>query len=90
MFSLIPGTLSSIFGTRRLSVVFSMLLTSWTPGYFLGAPAAGYLLQAYGGPDQGAGAYRPAIFYAGSLSLGSAGCIIAVRLLQSKQLWQKV
>lgn len=90
MFSLMPGTVGSVFGTRRLGVVFSMLVSSWAPGYFLGPAVAGWLLQAYGGPDRGAGAYRPAILYAGTLSLVAAACVIAVRLLQSRDLWKKV
>ncbi|GAA5834577.1 hypothetical protein JCM11251_007043 [Rhodosporidiobolus azoricus] len=90
MFSLVPGTLSSIFGSARLGVVFSMILSSWTLGYFLGAPIAGYLLQAYGGPEAGYAAYRPAIFYSGALSLVSAGFVLTVRLRQSKRLFQKM
>ncbi|GAA5985615.1 hypothetical protein JCM10908_007043 [Rhodotorula pacifica] len=90
MFSLTPGTVGSIFGSRRLPVVFSMIVSSWAPGYFVGAPIAGYILQAYGGPDRGAGAYRPAIFYAGALSLLSAACIITLRGLQSRNVWQKM
>ncbi|GAA5888361.1 hypothetical protein JCM6882_008592 [Rhodosporidiobolus microsporus] len=90
MFSLIPGTLSSVFGSTRLSVIFSMIVSSWTFGYFLGSPIAGYLLQAYGGPEGGYGAYRPAIFYSGALSLVSAALILAVRITQSKRLFQKI
>ncbi|GAA5900858.1 hypothetical protein JCM6882_007682 [Rhodosporidiobolus microsporus] len=90
MFSLIPGTISSLFGTTQLSVAFSMTLSSWTLGYFLGSPIAGYLLQAYGGPEAGYGAYRPAIFYSGALSLVSAGFVLAVRVFQSRKVFQKV
>ncbi|GAA6020556.1 hypothetical protein JCM10207_008667 [Rhodosporidiobolus poonsookiae] len=90
MFSLIPGTLSSVFGTRDLSLFFSMLVSAWTPGYALGSPIAGMLLQAYGGPDAGYGAYRPAIFYSGGLSLAAAGFVLAVRLIQDRRLWKKI
>ncbi|GAA5982515.1 hypothetical protein JCM10908_006679 [Rhodotorula pacifica] len=90
MFSLTPGTVGSIFGSRRLPVIFSMIVSSWAPGYFVGAPIAGYILQAYGGPDRGAGAYRPAILYSGALSLLSAACIIALRVLKSRNSRQKM
>ncbi|WWC64739.1 uncharacterized protein I303_107350 [Kwoniella dejecticola CBS 10117] len=79
-FSLIPGTVSSLFSDKDLPVVFSMLVSSWTPGYFLGAPIAGYLLQAFGGPDSGYEAYRPAIFYAGGVGILSAVLILCVRV----------
>ncbi|GAA5866484.1 hypothetical protein JCM8547_000639 [Rhodosporidiobolus lusitaniae] len=99
MFSLIPGVLSSVFGSERLSVVFSMIVSSWTPGYFLGSPIAVCLmifpsrtdlLQAYGGPDAGFGAYRPAIFYSGALSMVSAILVLTVRLKESTKVWKKM
>lgn len=109
MFSLIPGTLSSVFGTRRLSVIFSMstrelfrlpghiqltlvppVVTSWTLGYFLGAPIAGFLLQAYGGPDRGPKAYQPAIFYSGGLSVLAAILVGAARLNISRTMRKKM
>ncbi|BGO95932.1 hypothetical protein NBRC10512_005482 [Rhodotorula toruloides] len=90
MFSLIPGTLSSVFGTRRLTVIFSMIVTSWSLGYFLGAPIAGFLLQAYGGPDRGPKAYQPAIFYSGGLSVLAAVLVGAARFNISRTLWKKM
>ena len=62
-FSLIPGVVSSLFGSSKLGVIFGMSVSSWAPGYFLGAPVAGYILQAHGGPSAGFEAFRPAIFY---------------------------
>lgn len=47
----------------------------------MGAPIAGYLLDAFGGATGGLGAYRPAMYYAGSLSLASAGLVAAVRFI---------
>jgi MFS family permease len=54
-----------------------------------GAPIAGYLLEAYGGKDEGLQAYRPAMFYAGSLALGSAGLVALMRFRLSKRLFAK-
>ncbi|GJN94386.1 hypothetical protein Rhopal_007466-T1 [Rhodotorula paludigena] len=90
MFSLIPGTIASIFGSARLGTVFSMTISFWSFGYLLGSPIAGYLLEAFGGPGRGAEAYQPAIFYAGGLSLTAAVLIIVVRLLQSRVLFKKL
>ncbi|GAA6037489.1 hypothetical protein JCM8097_008213 [Rhodosporidiobolus ruineniae] len=90
MFSLVPGVVSSVFGTVRLSTVYSMMVSFWMPGYFLGSPIAGYLLQASGGPSKGYAAYRPAIFYSGALSLFAAVLVGGVRFKQAKEVWKKV
>jgi hypothetical protein len=64
----------------------------------MGAPLAGYLLQAAGVDVGGAGAdtskvrpfgtsirpYRPAIFYAGGVALASAGFVAIARLRMSR------
>lgn len=55
-----------------------------------GSPIAGYLLDAYGGTEAGLSAYRPAIFYAGSLVLASAGLLLAVRLMMNRKILAKV
>lgn len=44
-----------------------------------GAPIAGYILEAFGGTDGGLHAYRPAMFYAGALTLVSGVFILAAR-----------
>ncbi|GAA6008406.1 hypothetical protein JCM10207_000115 [Rhodosporidiobolus poonsookiae] len=90
MFSLIPGTLSSLFGSQNLGLLLSMLLSHWTLGYFFGTPIAGYLLQAQGGPEAGYLAYRPAIFYSGGLSLIAAILVFAVRLIHDRKLWKRM
>ena len=83
-FSIMPTVVSSVFGSVRVSVAMGMIVTGWTAGYLMGAPIAGYLLDAYGGETAGFAAYRPAIFYAGSLALASAGLVAFVRLRMSK------
>lgn len=55
-----------------------------------GAPIAGYLLDAYGGSGAGLAAFRPAIFYAGSLTLASAGLILVVRLVMNPKVFARV
>ncbi|KAJ4993374.1 monocarboxylate permease [Stagonosporopsis vannaccii] len=88
-FSLMPVVVGAVFGDD-ITTVMSMLSTSWFFGYFMGAPIAGYLLDAYGGPSASLAAYRPAIFYAGSLTLASAGLLMSVRLLITQKVFVKV
>ncbi|KAK4048906.1 hypothetical protein OIV83_004462 [Microbotryomycetes sp. JL201] len=89
-FSLIPGVLATLFGTKTLAVAFPMVVTAFTPGYLLGSPTAGYLLEAVGGPSQGFSAFRPAIFYAGSLSFVSAVLMGLVRFKEGGSWRRKV
>lgn len=83
-FSVMPTVVSNIFGSVRVSVAMGAVVTSWTGGYLMGAPIAGYLLDAYGGETAGFKAYRPAIFYAGGLALLSALLVAVLRLRMSK------
>ena len=50
-----------------------------------GAPVAGYILERYGGTDAGRAAFRPAMYYAGSMSLGSAMFTLGVRQLMTRK-----
>ncbi|KAF9232145.1 major facilitator superfamily domain-containing protein [Melanogaster broomeanus] len=84
-FATMPSVVGHVYGSR-VSVAFAMIVTSWSIGYIMGAPVAGWLLDLYGGSDAGRAAYRPAMYYAGSMSLGSATFIMGVRYLISKQL----
>ncbi|KAL2871729.1 major facilitator superfamily domain-containing protein [Aspergillus lucknowensis] len=89
-FSLMPVVVCAVFGDGQLANIMSMLATSWTFGYFLGSPIAGYLFDAYGGTEGGLAAYRPAFFYAGSLSLASAGLVMIVRLMMNRKILARV
>ncbi|RYP18619.1 hypothetical protein DL765_003826 [Monosporascus sp. GIB2] len=83
-FSTMPTVVGNVFGSARVSVAMGMVVTSWAGGYLMGAPIAGYLLDAYGGTDAGIQAYRPAMFYAGSMALAAAGLVEGVRLRMSR------
>ena len=54
---------------------------------FQGAPIAGYILKTYGGTEAGRAAFRPAMYYAGSMSLGSAFFALGLRSLMTKKLF---
>ncbi|RYP44494.1 hypothetical protein DL768_009033 [Monosporascus sp. mg162] len=83
-FSTMPTVVGNVFGSARVSVAMGMVVTSWAGGYLMGAPIAGYLLDAYGGTEAGIQAYRPAMFYAGSMALAAAGFVEGVRLRMSR------
>lgn len=91
-----PTVVAGIFGPGRAAVAMSMSVTGWSAGYLMGAPIAGYLLQAAGGSKQGAGigrsveAYRPAIFYAGGMATLSALFVILARLTVAKKVLKRV
>jgi MCP family monocarboxylic acid transporter-like MFS transporter 3 len=90
-----PTVVAGIFGPGRATVAMSMSVTGWTGGYLLGAPIAGYLLQAAGGgrrhgAEQSINIYRPAIFYAGGMATMSALCIIVARLTVTKKFRRRV
>jgi MCP family monocarboxylic acid transporter-like MFS transporter 3 len=90
-----PTVVAGIFGPGRATVAMSMSVTGWTAGYLMGAPIAGYLLQAAGGRqrdgmNQSIDVYRPAIFYAGGTATVSALCVLAARLTVTKKFRKRV
>jgi hypothetical protein len=57
----------------------------------MGAPIAGYILDAYGGPNaNNFTAYRPAIFYSGGMAVGAAALVGVVRVRKEPRLLRKV
>ncbi|KAH6639332.1 major facilitator superfamily domain-containing protein [Boeremia exigua] len=88
-FTVFPTVVASIFGPGRAAVAMSMSTTGWTFGFLLGAPVAGYILQASGGQESaGLGnidVYQPAIFYAGGVALLSSIFALLGRLHMAKK-----
>ncbi|KAL3496519.1 major facilitator superfamily domain-containing protein [Aspergillus germanicus] len=89
-FSTMPTVVGNVFGSARVSVAMGMIVTGWAGGYLLGAPIAGYTLDASGGEESGIKAYRPAIFYAGSLALTAAVLAAAIRLKTERSLKKRL
>ncbi|KAK7423520.1 hypothetical protein QQX98_000977 [Neonectria punicea] len=85
-----PTVVGNTFGSARVSVAMGMIVTGWVGGYLMGAPIAGYLLEAYGGADSGLQAYRPAMFYAGALALGATGLVAFIRSRKDHRFLVKV
>lgn len=89
-FAIMPNVVGTLLGNARLAVAFGMIVTGWTGGYLMGAPIAGYILNAYGGEDGGIAAFRPAVFWAGGMAAGAAGFVFALRLLKSRQVFVRM
>ncbi|KAF8194434.1 major facilitator superfamily domain-containing protein [Mycena galopus ATCC 62051] len=89
-FATMPTVVGTVFGSARVSVAMGMIVTGWAGGYLMGAPIAGYLLNAYGGANSTLSAYHPAMFYAGSMGLGATGLVTLVRLQTSTRFFHKV
>jgi len=68
---------------------YGLLVTGWGAGYLLGPPIAGYLLQATGGAS-GIASYRPAMYYAGSLTVASCLLIVGMKVKTVKSLRKKM
>ncbi|KAH8904855.1 MFS general substrate transporter [Coniochaeta sp. PMI_546] len=65
-----------------LNILFATLLLtgiSWAGGYLMGGPIAGYMLGRYGAVEGGVAAFKPAMYYAGSMSLGAAVLVALMR-----------
>ncbi|KAL5379856.1 hypothetical protein DPSP01_008138 [Paraphaeosphaeria sporulosa] len=79
-FSTMPTVVGNVFGSARVGVAMGMIVSGWIGGYLMGAPIAGYILDAAGGENAGIGPYRPAIFYAGSMAIIATVLSAIVRL----------
>ncbi|KAA8642776.1 hypothetical protein EYZ11_002932 [Aspergillus tanneri] len=78
-FSTMPTVVGNVFGSARVGVAMGMVVTGWAGGYLMGAPIAGYILDASGGQG-GVGNFRPAIFYAGGMAMTAALLALWIRL----------
>ncbi|KAF2179261.1 MFS transporter, MCP family, solute carrier family 16, member 10 [Zopfia rhizophila CBS 207.26] len=89
-FTILPTVVAKIFSPGRAVVAMGMATTGWTAGYLMGAPIAGYLLQAGGGTEggrnQGIEVYRPAIFYAGGVAFASSLFVLVARVKLTKKM----
>lgn len=90
-FTTMPTVIGNIYGPSRTGVAVGMLTTGWSAGYFMGAPLAGYLLQAAGDVNEGSiSSYRPAIFYASGIALLSTLFVLVARVRLNSKLLTKV
>jgi hypothetical protein len=64
------GEVESVLAMSTMGRVF---------GSLLGSPSAGYLLDAFGGPGFGTGAYRPALLVVGCISMLASVSLLGLR-----------
>jgi len=84
-FSTMPSVVGHLYGPMRVPNALAMVVSGWAIGYMLGAPIAGWILGAFGGSEAGRAAFRPAIYFAGSMSVLSALLILTMRQLTLKK-----
>jgi MCP family monocarboxylic acid transporter-like MFS transporter 3 len=103
-FTVLPTVVAGMFGPGRAAVAMSMSVAGWSIGYLMGAPIAGYLLQAAGGRVEGTGGgpgkdgvgnqgvevYRPAIFYAGGVATAAALFVLVARVKLTRKVIKRV
>jgi MFS family permease len=69
----------------------SLMVSFWTPGYLLGTPIAGLLIEAFGAAEaKSIEPYRAAIFYAAGVGVLATFLVIISRLHTNKKLFKKV
>lgn len=80
--TLAPGTAGA---------AISLMVSFWTPGYLLGPPIAGMLIQATGAAESSSiGPYRGAIFYSAGVGLLSTVLIIFSRMKLDAKVLKKL
>lgn len=89
-FSTVPTVVSNVFGSERMGSAMGIMVIGWLGGYLCGSPIAGYILDASGGENGGPGAYRPAMYYAGSLAVASGVLVMWVRWRESGRVFARV
>ncbi|CZR38189.1 uncharacterized protein FPRO_06620 [Fusarium proliferatum ET1] len=69
----------------------SLMTSFWTPGYLMGAPLAGILIDAAGASEASSiEPYRAAIFYAAGVGSAATFLIVLSRLMLSKKLMKRL
>lgn len=90
-FTTMPTAVATMVGPEKAAVAMGQACTGWTAGYLMGAPIAGFLLQATNADELlSIDPYRPAIFYAGSLAAASCAFALAARFSKDRALRKRV
>lgn len=86
----LPTAVASLApGSAAASI--SLMTSFWTPGYFLGAPLAGILIDAKGASESSSiEAYRPAIFYAAGVGIAATVLIVVSRFKVDTKIMKKL
>ncbi|GAA5878098.1 hypothetical protein JCM3774_006483 [Rhodotorula dairenensis] len=81
-FLLMAPAAAQLFGLRGLATIVGYVVTSQSPGQLAGASVAGVVHDA-------TGQYSAVAYYAGSVMLAGALCLIPARLTRVRKLWAR-
>lgn len=89
-FTALPTAIATLApGTAGAAI--SLMVSFWTPGYLLGSPIAGILIQITGAAESSSiGPYRAAIFYSAGVGMVSTLLIIFSRLKLDRKVLKRV
>lgn len=84
-------TAVAVFAPGSAASAISLMVSFWTPGYLLGSPIAGLLIQSTGAAESSSIArYRAAIFYAAGVGLLATLLVIFTRLRVDTKLLKRL
>ncbi|GHJ89148.1 hypothetical protein NliqN6_5550 [Naganishia liquefaciens] len=88
-FSLQSSIVAQIVGSHRVGPAIGAIELVSSIGFLAGPVSGGALLDAFGGPDAGAKAYKPAMYLVGGTTFVSVVLAIWIRISYSKKLFVK-
>lgn len=84
-------TAVAVVAPHSAAASIALMVFFWTPGYLLGAPLAGLLIEATGAADAvSIGPYRAAIFYAAGTGVLATILVVAARLRLDPKVLKKL
>ena len=90
-FVAMPTAVGRMTVTGQAPVGMGMAVSGWTGGYLMGGPIAGILIAATGAEQaHNIAAYRPAIFYAGGVTVAATLFVLAARFKMDRKLIEKM
>jgi len=88
-FSLQSSIVAQVVGAHKINQGIGYIELSTSLGYLLGPITAGVLLDAFGGSEQGAKPYKPAMYLVGATTTVSFLLIVWVRISYARRFWVK-
>ncbi|KAI5454814.1 hypothetical protein NCC49_003696 [Naganishia albida] len=88
-FSLQSSIVAQIVGQHRVGAAIGAIELVSSIGFLAGPVSGGALLDAFGGPEVGASAYKPAMYLVGGTTFASVVLAIWIRVSYSRSLFVK-
>lgn len=90
-FTALPTAVAALAAGSSAASSISLAISFWTPGYLLGSPIAGMLIQATGAAEsESIRPYRAAIFYAAGTGLVAALLVVFARMRLDTKVLKKL